>query len=62
MTQLLAHLATKAAIVDFTGGLAQLLADKGVRANSVALGPIRTPLIPSTMPQEHSRASVMKCR
>lgn len=34
------------------GGLAQLLADKGIRVNCVAPGPIWTPLIPSTMPPE----------
>ena len=50
--KLLAYSATKAAIVNFTGGLAQLLAEKGIRANSVAPGPIWTPLIPATMPPE----------
>jgi NAD(P)-dependent dehydrogenase (short-subunit alcohol dehydrogenase family) len=49
---LLAYAATKAAIVNFTAGLAQLLGDRGIRANSVAPGPIWTPLIPSTMPPE----------
>jgi len=49
---LLAYAATKGAIANFTAGLAQLLADKGIRANSVAPGPIWTPLIPSTMPPE----------
>jgi NAD(P)-dependent dehydrogenase (short-subunit alcohol dehydrogenase family) len=49
---LLAYATTKGAIVNFTAGLAQLLADKGIRANSVAPGPIWTPLIPSTMPPE----------
>lgn len=49
---LLAYAATKGAIVNFTAGLAQLLADKGIRANSVAPGPIWTPLIPSTMPAD----------
>ena len=34
------------------GGLAQLLAEKGIRANAVAPGPVWTPLIPSTMPVE----------
>jgi len=33
-------------------GLARLLAYKGIRANSVAPGPIWTPLIPATMPAE----------
>jgi NAD(P)-dependent dehydrogenase (short-subunit alcohol dehydrogenase family) len=50
--QLLAYATTKGAIQNFTGGLAQLLADKGIRANTVAPGPVWTPLIPSTMPQE----------
>jgi NAD(P)-dependent dehydrogenase (short-subunit alcohol dehydrogenase family) len=49
---LLPYAATKAAIQNFTGNLAQILADKGIRANSVAPGPIWTPLIPSTMPPE----------
>lgn len=49
---LLAYATTKGAIQNFTVGLAQLLADKGIRANAVAPGPIWTPLIPSTMPPE----------
>ncbi|HQT76733.1 MAG: NAD(P)-dependent oxidoreductase [Rhodospirillales bacterium 20-64-7] len=61
---LLAYAATKAAIQDFTGGLAQLLAGKGIRANCVAPGPIWTPLIPSTMPPDQvesfSRSVPMK--
>jgi NAD(P)-dependent dehydrogenase (short-subunit alcohol dehydrogenase family) len=43
---------TKAGIANFTASLAQLLADKGIRANSVAPGPVWTPLIPATMPPE----------
>uniref|UniRef100_UPI00403FA665 glucose 1-dehydrogenase n=1 Tax=Massilia sp. METH4 TaxID=3123041 RepID=UPI00403FA665 len=50
--KLLAYSATKGAIVNFSGGLAQLLAEKGIRVNSVAPGPIWTPLIPATMPPE----------
>jgi NAD(P)-dependent dehydrogenase (short-subunit alcohol dehydrogenase family) len=50
--QLLAYATTKGAIQNFTGGLAQLLAEKGIRVNCVAPGPIWTPLIPSTMPSE----------
>jgi NAD(P)-dependent dehydrogenase (short-subunit alcohol dehydrogenase family) len=42
----------KGAIQNFTAGLAQLLAEKGIRANAVAPGPIWTPLIPSTMPED----------
>jgi NAD(P)-dependent dehydrogenase (short-subunit alcohol dehydrogenase family) len=49
---LLPYDVTKAGIANFTAGLAGLLADKGIRANSVAPGPIWTPLIPSTMPPE----------
>jgi hypothetical protein len=43
---------TKAAIANFTASLAQMYGEKGIRANSVAPGPIWTPLIPSTMPEE----------
>ena len=46
------YAATKAAIANFTASLAQLLGAKGIRVNSVAPGPIWTPLIPSTMPPE----------
>ena len=53
--ELLAYAATKGAIQNFTGGLAQLLAPKGIRVNCVAPGPIWTPLIPATMPQEKVR-------
>src|SRR6187200_3255492 len=49
---LLAYATTKGAIQNFTAGLAQLLAEKGIRANTVAPGPVWTPLIPSTMPSE----------
>lgn len=49
---LLAYATTKGAIANFTAGLAQLLGDRGIRVNSVAPGPIWTPLIVSTMPEE----------
>jgi NAD(P)-dependent dehydrogenase (short-subunit alcohol dehydrogenase family) len=49
---LLAYATTKGAIQNFTAGLAQLLAEKGIRTNAVAPGPIWTPLIPSTLPEE----------
>ena len=49
---LLAYAATKGAIANFTAGLAQSIAKKGIRVNSVAPGPIWTPLIPATMPPE----------
>jgi NAD(P)-dependent dehydrogenase (short-subunit alcohol dehydrogenase family) len=43
---------TKAGIANFTASMAQMYADRGIRANSVAPGPIWTPLIPATMPEE----------
>lgn len=46
------YAATKAAIANFTASLAQMLGERGIRVNSVAPGPIWTPLIPSTMPAE----------
>jgi len=46
---LLAYSTSKGAIANFTAGLAQLLGEKGIRVNSVAPGPIWTPLIVSTM-------------
>ncbi|WP_067668414.1 SDR family oxidoreductase [Nocardia miyunensis] len=46
------YAATKAAIANLSASLAQLLGPKGIRVNSVAPGPIWTPLIPSTMPPE----------
>jgi NAD(P)-dependent dehydrogenase (short-subunit alcohol dehydrogenase family) len=50
--QLSVYDVTKAGVANFMAALAQLLASKGIRANSVAPGPIWTPLIPSTMPPE----------
>src|SRR3712207_6766830 len=49
---LIAYAMTKAGIANFSASLAQMLAEKGIRANSVAPGPIWTPLIPATMPEE----------
>lgn len=49
---LLAYATTKGAIANFTGGLAQMLGPKNIRVNCVAPGPIWTPLIVSTMPDE----------
>jgi NAD(P)-dependent dehydrogenase (short-subunit alcohol dehydrogenase family) len=46
------YAATKAAIANFSASLAQLLGERGIRVNSVAPGPIWTPLIPATMPEE----------
>jgi NAD(P)-dependent dehydrogenase (short-subunit alcohol dehydrogenase family) len=49
---LLPYATTKGAIANFTAGLAQMLGPRGIRVNSVAPGPIWTPLIVSTMPEE----------
>lgn len=49
---LLAYATTKGAIHNFSAGLAQMLAERGIRVNVVAPGPIWTPLIPSTMPED----------
>jgi NAD(P)-dependent dehydrogenase (short-subunit alcohol dehydrogenase family) len=50
--QLLAYAPTKAAIVSFTKALAQLGGERGIRVNSVAPGPVWTPLIPSSFDEE----------
>lgn len=50
--ELLDYATTKAAIVNFTRGLADMIAEKGIRVNSVSPGPIWTPLIPATMTPE----------
>ncbi len=49
---LLDYASTKGAIVAFTRSLAKALAEKGIRVNGVAPGPIWTPLIPSTFPPD----------
>jgi NAD(P)-dependent dehydrogenase (short-subunit alcohol dehydrogenase family) len=49
---LIDYSATKGAIVAFTRSLSQSLVDKGIRVNAVAPGPIWTPLIPATFPEE----------
>jgi len=46
------YAATKAAVANFCASLAQMLGPRGIRVNSVAPGPIWTPLIPATMPPE----------
>ncbi len=50
--ELLAYATTKGAIANFTAGLAGMLAERGIRVNAVAPGPIWTPLIPATLPEE----------
>lgn len=52
---LLAYATTKGAIRNFTTGLAQLVAARGIRVNCVAPGPIWTPLINATMPPDQVR-------
>jgi hypothetical protein len=49
---LLDYAASKAAIFNFTQSLSKALAEKGIRVNAVAPGPIWTPLIPATMPPD----------
>jgi hypothetical protein len=49
---LIDYASTKAAIVNITKNLSQHLAERGIRVNSVAPGPIWTPLIPATMDEE----------
>jgi NAD(P)-dependent dehydrogenase (short-subunit alcohol dehydrogenase family) len=51
-SNLIDYASTKGAIVAFTRSLAQNLAEKGIRVNGVAPGPIWTPLIPATFPEE----------
>ncbi|NJA58745.1 SDR family oxidoreductase [Streptomyces sp. NEAU-H3] len=51
---LLDYAMTKAAIVNFTQNLAQFLAERRIRVNAVAPGPVWTPLIPATLPDTAS--------
>lgn len=53
--QLLAYATTKGAIQNFTTGLAQMLAERGIRVNAVAPGPVWTPLIPASMSPDQVR-------
>ncbi len=52
---LLPYSSTKGAIVTFTKGLAKMVAERGIRVNAVAPGPVWTPLIPTTMPESKVR-------
>ena len=54
--ELLDYATTKAGIYNFTKGLATQVAEKGIRVNAVAPGPIWTPLIPATMPVERAES------
>nr|BFE78585.1 hypothetical protein GCM10020093_011860 [Planobispora longispora] len=49
---LLDYSATKGAINAFTYAMAQNLLERGIRVNAVAPGPVWTPLIPATFPEE----------
>ncbi|MDQ1681039.1 MAG: hypothetical protein QOI42_1898 [Frankiaceae bacterium] len=49
---LIDYSATKGAIIAFSQSIAQALLEKGIRVNVVAPGPVWTPLIPSTMPED----------
>jgi NAD(P)-dependent dehydrogenase (short-subunit alcohol dehydrogenase family) len=55
-SSLLDYASTKGAIVAFTRSLSQSLAERGIRVNGVAPGPIWTPLIPSTFPKEKTES------
>jgi NAD(P)-dependent dehydrogenase (short-subunit alcohol dehydrogenase family) len=50
--ELIDYSSTKGAIISFTRSLSQNLASKEIRVNAIAPGPIWTPLIPSTLPEE----------
>ncbi|CAN5552937.1 hypothetical protein BH20CHL6_BH20CHL6_07350 [soil metagenome] len=50
--ELIDYASTKGAIVAFTRSLSQSLAEQGIRVNAVAPGPIWTPLIPASMPED----------
>ncbi len=50
---LLDYASSKGAVHVFTQSLAAMLADRGIRVNTVAPGPVWTPLINSTFDEEH---------
>jgi NAD(P)-dependent dehydrogenase (short-subunit alcohol dehydrogenase family) len=50
--ELLAYAVTKGAIQNFSAGLAQQLAKRGIRVNTVAPGPVWTPLVVSSLPPD----------
>jgi len=51
---ILDYATTKGALVTFTKGLAQTLIERGIRVNSVAPGPVWTPLVVQSFDQEKS--------
>lgn len=51
--ELLAYAVTKGAIQNFSAGLCQLLAKRGIRVNTVAPGPVWTPLGPASLPPQN---------
>ena len=53
--RLIDYASTKGAVVAFTRSLSKALAEKNIRVNAVAPGPIWTPLIPSSMPAKEVR-------
>ncbi len=53
--QLLAYAITKGAIITFSKAMAQEGAEKGIRVNIVAPGPVWTPLIPATTSGRRSK-------
>ncbi|MCD0444562.1 SDR family oxidoreductase [Glycomyces sp. A-F 0318] len=50
---LIDYSATKGAVLAWTYSMAQALTPRGIRVNAVAPGPVWTPLIPSTLPEDH---------
>ena len=50
------YAATKSAIANFCASLAQMYGERGIRVNSVAPGPVWTPLIPATMPKKQVKS------
>ena len=59
---LIDYAATKGAVLAFTYSLAQAILDRGIRVNSVAPGPVWTPLIPATFPAEKVSSSAVRRR
>jgi NAD(P)-dependent dehydrogenase (short-subunit alcohol dehydrogenase family) len=58
--QLLDYSATKGAIISFTRSLSQALAERNIRVNAVAPGPIWTPLIPASYDASRKQPSTAR--